>query len=55
MVEIIGKPSDYQTTSSGSEPYVIYKIDQKTDFIITFVGSLEELNLVNRTKFHKKY
>ena len=55
VVEKIGKPSNYQSTSSGSEHFVSYKIDQKTIFIITFVETLEELNLVNSTEFHKKY
>ena len=55
IVEIIGKPSNYQSTSSSCEHFVSYKIDQRTIFIITFVETLEELNLVNSTEFHKKY
>ena len=54
MVEIIGKPSDYSTTSSGSEHYVSYDVDTNTKFTVIFVEQLGELNLVNETRFYEK-
>ena len=54
VVEIIGIPSDYSTTSSGMEHYVSYDVDENTKFTVIFVDKLNELNLVNDTKFYEK-
>lgn len=54
VVEIIGIPSDYNSLSSGLEHYVYYNVDDNTEFVITLIASLKEMNLVHDTKFYEK-
>lgn len=54
VVEIIGIPFDYNSLSSGLEHYVYYNVDDNTEFVITLIASLKEMNLVHDTKFYEK-